>query len=107
MIQMLSEIDPEERMPFPFDYADALAEMAEGTQISSVVVTARMADDSPVVDPSPQAIVEGAPAVIGGAVAVQWIGGCKANARYYLRGKAQASNGAVIVADGILPVRAG
>jgi hypothetical protein len=43
--------------------------------------------------------------VIGGIAAVQWVGGCLAAARYYLRCKAQASDGSTIVADGILPVK--
>lgn len=107
MTQLIAEIDPEERFPFPFDFADALALLAPQTEVTSVVVTSRMADDSPVIDPSPQNIVQGAVAVIGGTVGIQWIGDCKPRARYYLRGKAQASDGSIIVADGILPVKAG
>lgn len=78
----------------------------EATSISSPVVATPTVDWSTTSDPTPGALISGAPAIVGTTVLQRIAATGVDYTDYYLKCTAISSTGDTLVVDGILPVRA-
>ena len=98
-MKMFSKKSPAETVPLAFDFtADLGVETINGTPTISVALWGA------VPDPTPNAIISGGVALVGG-VAQQKVTGGVLGADYYLTCVAVTSGGRTLALGGILPVR--